>query len=361
MITVPTLLLDEEKCKRNIKRMVSVARDNDVAFRPHFKTHVSREIAGWFREEGVNKITVSSLRMADYFAGSGWKDILVAFPVNILEMDLIRRLSDKTDLSLLVESSETVQFLSENLKSRVRIYIKTDIGYKRTGIRYDDNLTNEKLIEQITSSDKLAFTGFLTHAGHSYGSKSFEEVTGVHNESISRMVQLKEHFIGRYPGIIISVGDTPSCSIVSDFSAVDEIRPGNFVFYDYMQILIGSCLPNQVAVAMACPVVATHPERNEVVIYGGSIHFAKDSVLNNEGEEVHGIVVTDNGNGWEHIINGAYLTKLSQEHGIVRLPGKMAHCFKPGDIIKIIPAHSCTTANLMREYFTLDGRIITRM
>ena len=361
MITVPTLLLDEVKCKRNIQRMVSLARENEIAFRPHFKTHVSREIGEWFRKEGVNKITVSSLRMADYFAGSDWDDILVAFPVNLLEIELINHLASRINLSLLVESADTVQFLAENLTSAVRVYIKTDIGYKRTGIRYDDFLTNEMLIAKINGAEKLSFTGFLTHAGHSYRSKSFDEIHNVHNESIARMVRLKEHFAGKYPGIIISVGDTPTCSVESDFPAVDEIRPGNFVFYDYMQILIGSCQPGQVAVAMACPVVATHPERNEVVIYGGSVHFAKDSVINEEGEEVYGQVVADNGMGWEHIINGAWLTKLSQEHGIVRLPGKMAHCFKPGDIIKILPAHSCTTANLMREYLTLDGRVIKRM
>jgi D-serine deaminase-like pyridoxal phosphate-dependent protein len=251
--------------------------------------------------------------------------------------------------------------LAENLVSGVGIYIKTDIGYNRTGIRHDDHLTFTRLIQAIKASGKLSLTGFLSHAGHTYKARSFEEIRNIHYESVSRMSELKEYFRKEFPGLIISVGDTPSCSVVNDFQMVDEIRPGNFVFYDYTQILIGSCLPDQVAVVMACPVVATHPERQELVIYGGSIHFAKDSVVNNEGEQVHGIVVTDNENGWEHIINGAYLTKLSQEHGIVKLPGKMAHCFKPGDIIKIIPAHSCTTANLMRDYMTLDGRIISRM
>ncbi len=85
-IKVPTLLLDEEKCRDNIRQMARKAADNNVVFRPHFKTHQSVEIGGWFREEGIEKITVSSLRMAKYFAGDGWKDILVAFPVNILEI-----------------------------------------------------------------------------------------------------------------------------------------------------------------------------------------------------------------------------------------------------------------------------------
>ncbi len=75
----------------------------------------------------------------------------------------------------------------------------------------------------------------------------------------------------------LSVGDTPGCSLLPDFPGVDEIRPGNFVFYDAEQLEIGSCASNQIAVALACPIVARHPERNEVVLYGGAIHLSKES------------------------------------------------------------------------------------
>ena len=104
VITTPTLLLNEEVCRRNIKNMADRARRNSVTLRPHFKTHQSHEIGNWFREEGTEKITVSSLRMAQYFARDKWKDILVAFPVNILEIDRINRLSGEINLSLLVDA-----------------------------------------------------------------------------------------------------------------------------------------------------------------------------------------------------------------------------------------------------------------
>ena len=51
--------------------MARKAKDNGLIFRPHFKTHQSIEIGEWFRESGVNKITVSSLTMANYF-GRFW-------------------------------------------------------------------------------------------------------------------------------------------------------------------------------------------------------------------------------------------------------------------------------------------------
>src|SRR5664279_4243936 len=86
-ITVPTLLVDKQKCLANIKFMSDKAKKNNSTFRPHFKTHQSIEIGNWYKEFGVEKITVSSLRMAEYFTNTGWSDITVAFPVNILEID----------------------------------------------------------------------------------------------------------------------------------------------------------------------------------------------------------------------------------------------------------------------------------
>ena len=78
-VTEPTMVLNEEVCKSNIARMAAKAKAANVVFRPHFKTHQSREIGEWFRASGVDKITVSSLNMAMKFAEWGWNDITVAF------------------------------------------------------------------------------------------------------------------------------------------------------------------------------------------------------------------------------------------------------------------------------------------
>lgn len=70
-VTEPTMVLNEEVCKSNIARMAAKAKAANVVFRPHFKTHQSREIGEWFRASGVDKITVSSLNMAMKFAEWG--------------------------------------------------------------------------------------------------------------------------------------------------------------------------------------------------------------------------------------------------------------------------------------------------
>jgi D-serine deaminase-like pyridoxal phosphate-dependent protein len=69
-IATPTLLLDEGRARRNLDGMAARAARAGVRFRPHFKTHQSARIGEWFREAGVHSITVSSVRMAAYFAAA---------------------------------------------------------------------------------------------------------------------------------------------------------------------------------------------------------------------------------------------------------------------------------------------------
>ena len=125
------------------------------------------------------------------------------------------------------------------------------------------------------------------------------------------------------------------------------------------QTLIGSCTANQIAVAMACPIVAEHYDRNEVVIYGGAIHFSKDFVLTRVSILVKLLILHEN--GWE-ILENVYLKKISQEHGIIHLPKNIdKNLFSIGNIIGILPVHSCLTADLMMGQKTLSGLPIEKM
>ena len=53
-----------------------------------------------------------------------------------------------------------------------------------------------------------------------------------------------------------------------------------------------------------------------------------------------------------------YLARLSQEHGILKVAQNQFKNFNIGDLVEIIPVHSCLTANLMGHYRTTDGALI---
>ena len=360
MISAPTLLLDEDRCRRNIAAMVLNAKTQQVQLRPHFKTHQSLEISRWFKELGVEKITVSSLAMAQYFAAE-WQDITVAFPVNILEIQSINELAAQISLNLLVEDIHAVQFLERYLEQKAGVFISIDVGYGRTGIQADKHEQIELLLDEIAASQQLTFQGFLAHAGHTYKCRSQEEIKAVHQKSKAAFLPLRERYQSRFPNLVLSLGDTPSCSIGADYSGIDEMRPGNFVFYDLTQARIGSNTHDQIAVAMACPIVALHPKRRELVLYGGGVHFSKDRLEGEPEGTVWGRVVQHRGPGWDGVIPGMYLRSLSQEHGIVVVPPEVPFDFQIGDVLKVLPVHSCMAANAMKRYLTTNGRWIERL
>ena len=151
-----------------------------------------------------------------------------------------------------------------------------------------------------------------------------------------------------------NVPDTPSCSISEHFEGIDEIRPGNFVLYDVMQWQLGSCSADQIACFVACPIVSINKDRNELVVYGGGVHLSKEKIEFNS-HTIYGVgsIIIDNNPITPD--KNLLVTSLSQEHGIIKVINKDIEKYKIGDLIGIFPIHSCMTANLMKEYYTISG------
>lgn len=357
-ITQPTLILDKQKCLRNIQRMVDKAKKYNVKLRPHFKTHQSAEIGNWVKNFGIDSITVSSVSMAEYFAASGWKNITIAFPFNILETEKVNILAKKVRINLLIENFETFDFLDKNLKSKTGFYIKIDTGYHRSGICWDDFEKIDMILKKVKKSTKLNFIGFLTHSGQTYQANSKKEILQIHFESIKKMNLLKEKYIQDFANIEISIGDTPSCSIAEDFNGVDEIRPGNFILYDLMQHKLGSCSVDDIAVSLACPIVSINKERNEIVIYGGGVHLSKEFLINKNKEKFFGYVVNFQKNNFSLPVKDTFVKSLSQEHGIIKTNPDFISKIKIGDILGILPVHSCLTVSAMKKYLTFDREVL---
>lgn len=357
----PTVFIDKAKVLANIERMCKKAQNNKVLLRPHFKTHQSATIGEWFRKAGVKAITVSSVEMAEYFAEHGWNDITIAFIVNVRQIEQINALANKITLNLLVDSFNTVEFLDKHLTANVNLWIKVDTGYHRTGINWDDEATLSHLIRRIKNCEKMHFEGLLTHNGLTYNAKSREEIKDLHEDSIIKLKDIQERlFLQGFSIVKLSIGDTPACSVVEDFKGINEIRPGNFVFYDVMQLKLGSCTEEQIAMAVACPVVGKYPERNELVIYGGAVHFSKECVSGFFDNEInYGLIAFPKENGWGKIEQNVFLAKLSQEHGIISAPKDFIEKIHVGDILFVLPIHSCLSGNLHQHYFTLDSKEIT--
>ena len=356
----PTLIVDAGKVRHNISEMVQKATRNGVKLSPHFKTHQSIEIGQWFLKEGVDSATVSSVSMARYFIENGWKDVTVVFPLTILEIEEVCRLGEKARFTILVDSLDTILAISGKVSYPIQVLLEIDAGYHRTGIDARDFPQIRDILDAISDNENLFFTGFYCHTGDTYRAKTKGEIKDLHDRTVSALQSLRIEFSAQYPNLILSLGDTPGCSLSENFEGIDIMRPGNFVFFDLMQVALGVCAYDQIAVVMACPVVFKNAERLEITVYGGGVHFSKDSIADN-GRNHFGKLVAFTESGWSDPIPGCYLKSISQEHGVLRVDNEIFDQLKIGDVVGILPVHSCMTADLMGEYTTLTGEKVDHM
>ena len=169
------------------------------------------------------------------------------------------------------------------------------------------------------------------------------------------MIQFKNKF--NFP---ISKGDTSFFSVVDDFSDFESIHPGNFVFYDIMQANIGSCVEAQIGIALAAPVVFKNDKTLEIAVHAGGVHLSKDQIILN-GKSNYGKVVRLNKNSWSESLEGCFVKSISQEHGILSVTKDVFDSISLGDVLGILPIHSCMTADTMQAYYDLNGKQIDHL
>ncbi|MHA7128445.1 alanine racemase [Algoriphagus namhaensis] len=351
-IISPTLLLDEKICRANLQKMAEKAKRHKMNLVPHFKTAQSKEIGRWAKECGIKEITTSSLSMAEYLSEEGWDRIHIAFPFNPLEAARLDQLAARQSMSVQLINLATTQKLVDTLTHEVGFFIEIDAGYGRTGVQVSDFGLIEGILKTAKKSANLRFRGFYLHPGHTY----YADIPKIYEQTRQALSMLKSKYRTEYPDLVTRTGDTPGCSVTEDFGDIDELGPGNFVFYDLMQASLGSCTKSDIAVAMAVPVVDIQAGRKEILVHGGGVHFAKDVLLDEHGNKNFGEIVNLTQSGWTLRNDGSHLKSISQEHGIVKASDALLAEVKVGDILGVLPIHSCMTADCMGSYLTLDGK-----
>lgn len=330
--------------------MADRAKQANCVFRPHFKTHQSHTIGRWFRDAGVTEITVSSVSMAQYFAKDGWNDLTIAFPFFPQQIKGLKQLELNSKIRLFINSTDDLELLNRELANPFRFYIEIDPDYGRSGILYKNAEHIHQLIEASGKLEKPDFHGFYIHDGRTYKSTSEEQIIDAINPTIDILADLKRQF----PEASISLGDTPSASVSDRLNELDEITPGNFVFYDYMQVKIGSCSLDDVALFAILPVAQTFPDSGRSILHGGAVHLSKEYITTN-GKSNFGQVINYSSDSDITEADGLFLTAISQEHGTLNgLP------LADSGMVWVCPIHSCLTANLHKNYFTPDGEMIPK-
>jgi D-serine deaminase-like pyridoxal phosphate-dependent protein len=359
-LKTPCLILDVERVRRNAERITKYVRAFGVGLRPHVKTHKCVEVARIQTAGHSGAITVSTLAEANAFAAAGFNDITYAVPIEPGKFAEAIELSKRCKrLALITDDSTIPSSLNDAARKAevtLALFLKVDCGYHRCGVEPMSKEAYE-IPRQIADSSNLRFAGILTHAGHSYHARSKEELRNIAQHERDLMLQLASQL--RASGIevsTVSIGSTPTITHVDRLEGIDEVRAGNYIFFDAFQATLGSCGASECALTVLASVVHRDRCRHKVIIDAGAIALSKD----------HGAVEFDPNCGYGQVQDldgidlGLRIDSLSQEHGVISAAeDRVFDQLKIGTRVRILANHSCLTSAQHSHYHVLEqGRIV---
>jgi D-serine deaminase-like pyridoxal phosphate-dependent protein len=349
-LDTPTLLLNFEKLRQNIDETAQFACERNVQLRPHIKTHKSIKIAQMQLECGALGITVAKIGEAEVMAAAGIKDILIAYPISSEQK--INRLVDLLEmgvqLKVSVDSLEQLRFLQNGLEGKpftLEVWIKVNSGLNRCGV--EPGLEAVELAQAIQSLTSLRLGGIFTHAGQSYGASSLTDLEEIGRREAGAVVEsaLECERIG-IPIPVRSVGSTPTYKISGSVEGITEVRPGNAVFFDAIQVGLGTTTIESCALTLLASVVGNYKDR--IVFDTGSKSLCLD-------KGAHG---NNTVQGFGTVIGHPEITieRLSEEHGVAVFSKETGLALN--NKVQIIPNHACTVVNQFDEYVVHRGGIV---
>jgi len=360
-VKTPALLLDATRVRNNAARIGDIATRNGVRLRPHIKTHKCIEVARLQTAGHDGAITVSTLAEAKAFAENGFSDITYAVPIEFGKFDECAEiLRGGVKLNLLTDDAETAKLLDEAAGQaglRFDVFVKIDCGTHRVGVE-PHTAEAVDIPRQLSDAKNLHFAGILTHAGHSYDVKTVDEIKAVARHERDIMVEHAARLRGLGIDVpAVSIGSTPTINHIDHLEGIDEVRPGNYIFFDNYQATLGSCGFDDCALTVLAAVVHRDASRRKIVIDAGGIALSKD----------RGPVGLDPKCGYGRVLDlegkdtGMRLSSLSQEHGVIEAAEDAFDRFKVGDRVRILANHSCMTAAQHTHYNILEnGEIVDK-
>ena len=353
VLDTPAVLVDLDLLERNVARMAAFAVEHTIALRPHAKSHKTLGIAERQRSAGARGFTVAKLDEADAYLTAGFDDLLIANEiVGIDKWHRLAAMQQRGSVAAGIDDFRAAAGMAKVARQAgvtVPVLIEVDSGLRRAGVA--PGSATLALAEKVASLEGLILRGVFTHAGHAYSAQSPAEVARIGQAEGEVLVEAAQ--LLRAHGLtceVVSVGSTPTARYAGAVPGVTEFRPGNYVFYDRMQVALGSAQAEDCALTVLARVIS-RPDPRRVVVDAGSKTFALD-------RGAHG---TDALAGFgearaQHLI----LERLSEEHGMLSLE-MQGQSVEVGDRLRFVPNHACTVANLADVLLGVRGDRVTEV
>lgn len=364
-LRTPAVLIDQPRALRNLDRMAASAAARGIRLRPHAKTHKSPLVARWQLDRGAVGICCAKLGEAEVFADAGVADIRLPYPLNPANADRVAALARRVRLSFVVDHAAVARAWSEALVRAgvtVDVLVKIDVGFHRCGID-PDPATAVPFAAMVAALPGLRLAGLLSHAGQSYHAASAEHLRHMAAGEAATLHALAAAC--RRAGVTIeelSAGATPTARFSLEQDGLTEYRPGNFVYYDRTQVGLGAATLDDCALTVLARVVSK-PAANRLVLDAGSKTLSSDGARGFTPAPGYGVVLAEGGRGAGSIVpvspdDTLLIERLSEEHAVVKALSGVTP-LEPGDLVRIVPNHSCVVSNLVDVAWLVDHDAVT--
>ena len=322
----PHVQLDLDRLEANIATLQQAAQAAGLTLRPHAKTHKSLEIARRQIAAGAVGLTVATVSEAEVFVDGGVDDLFIAYPlwVDAERAERLRRLLQKAELAVGVDSVDSARQLGSMAGPRPRVRVEIDSGHHRSGVPAHQAAA----VAAAAVDAGLQVEGVFTFPGHSYSPDGRARAAA---DEVRELAAARDALLAAgIPAPVVSGGSTPSVGF-ADGAVLTEVRPGVYALGDAQQWELGTITPDRVALTVLATVVARHPDR--VVVDAGSKVLGMDRAA----------WATGYGRLLDH--PDARITALSEHHGTIT-----GFDAPPGTRVRVVPNHVCITVNLVDEY-----------
>jgi D-serine deaminase-like pyridoxal phosphate-dependent protein len=326
-LQTPCLVVDRDVLEANLVAMADRARDHGFTLRPHAKTHKCLEIARRQLALGAVGLTVATVGEAEVFADAGFTDLFIAYPVWAAGVrgPRLRALAERVELLIGVDSGEGAEVLADALAgTEAEVMIEIDSGHHRTGVA--PGRAGE--VAAAAQHKGLSVAGLFTFPGHSYEPGRREQAAMDEARALRQAdASLRQAGVG---AALRSGGSTPTAALAIE-GALNEMRPGVYVFNDAQQVELGAAGWDDVALTAAATVVSRHG-RDLVLDAGGKVLGADRPIW-----------ATGCGRLPDH--PHARIGALSEHHATASFPenGPLPEL---GSLVRVAPNHVCAAVNL---------------
>jgi D-serine deaminase-like pyridoxal phosphate-dependent protein len=349
-LPTPQVLINVHRVHANIGRLQAAASSRGIVLRPHAKTHKIPQVAQLQLQRGAVGICCAKVGEAEVFAAAGMQNIRMPYPVHPVNAPRIVALMSRAEISIIVDDVDVARGWSEAMLAAGRVLpllVKVDVGFHRCGIDPESRHSVDA-VRTIANLPGLRLCGLLSHAGHSYSATSERELRDIARRERDWLVDLAQRAELDAPEI--SVGATPTARFSVELDGITEMRPGNYVYFDRTQVGLAAARVEDCALTVLARVVS-RPAEDRIILDCGSKTLSSDAARGFRSAPGYGAVFTDLES--DEIDDDLVIERLSEEHATVKTTRRSA--LRPGDLVRVLPNHSCVVSNLVDAVQVVDG------